>query len=167
MLWRKDNGSTVAKSHGVERSPKWDKVRKEYLKKEPYCAACKKSILNKVLTFTRLKALQVHHRVPFHAVVALGRPDLELDHRNLITLCDSTRGHHLLLGHLDDYQSFNLNVREDAEKHFHGKTKKQILKDPDWLNLEKNRPKRLADIADAEKKRLREFLDKEFPVSPA
>jgi len=32
--------------------------------------------------------LQVHHIFPFHYCIALGRPDLELDDRNLITLCE-------------------------------------------------------------------------------
>jgi hypothetical protein len=35
----------------------------------------------------KLGSVQVHHIFPFHDCVALGRPDLELDERNLITLC--------------------------------------------------------------------------------
>ena len=34
-----------------------------------------------------LGPVQVQHIFPFHYCVALGRPDLELDERNLITLC--------------------------------------------------------------------------------
>jgi hypothetical protein len=34
----------------------------------------------------------VHHIFPFHYCIALGRPDLELDDRNLITLCEDEQG---------------------------------------------------------------------------
>ena len=57
----------------------------------------------------------MHHIFPFHYCIALGRPDLELDDRNLITLCEDEAGkpgqnHHLLVGHLDDFESSNLAV---------------------------------------------------------
>lgn len=41
----------------------------------------------------------------------VGRPDLELDPRNLLTLCIRPDcEHHVLLGHLDDYESYNPKV---------------------------------------------------------
>ena len=47
----------------------------------------------------------------FHYVVLVGRPDLELDPRNLLTLCIRPDcEHHVLLGYLGDYESYNPKV---------------------------------------------------------
>jgi 5-methylcytosine-specific restriction enzyme A len=104
----------------VERSSKWPAVMKAYLKKHPVCEACDES-----------KNVNVHHIAPFDFVIHIGRPDLELDERNLITLCGSRHNapeenHHLLLGHYGNFKHFNINVRQDAEQ-FKNMTKKQIL----------------------------------------
>lgn len=87
-------------SFGALRSPKWDEVRKSHLKESPTCKVCdtKGNVLN---------PLNVHHVRPFHL-----HPELELDDSNLITLC---RRCHFLIGHLDNWSSWNVNVREDAE----------------------------------------------------
>lgn len=84
---------------GVSRSPKWEEVRKSFLKENPRCATCgaKNSIL---------KPLNVHHEIPFHK-----DHSLELKPSNLITLC---RPHHLLIGHLMNWKSFNSIVRKDS-----------------------------------------------------
>lgn len=70
--------------------------------------------------------------------MALGRPDLELDERNLITLCETEAGsaaenHHLLIGHLDDFESSNLSVVEDASSTFKGWMAAKIRADSIWL----------------------------------
>lgn len=82
---------------GASRSPRWARVRKEHLAREPACEACGRG--------TRL---EVHHVVPFHLA-----PELELDPDNLMTLCDPPC--HLWVGHLGDYKSWNADAREDAE----------------------------------------------------
>ena len=82
------------------RSPHWEAVRRAFLKKCPNCAACGKG---RVLG---LRKIDVHHIQPFHV-----RPDLELDESNLITLC---RPHHFEIGHLGDWQKWNVNVVADA-----------------------------------------------------
>lgn len=79
----------------VPRSPKWPGVRAAYLKQFPVCAACGGK-----------EKLEVHHVTPFHL-----DPTRELDPGNLITLCDP---HHLLVGHLMSWASFNAEVRADA-----------------------------------------------------
>jgi len=53
------------------RSPKWHKVEKEHLAKEPACQWCGATV-----------KVQVHHVKPFHL-----HPELELDPSNFITLC--------------------------------------------------------------------------------
>ena len=79
------------------RSPKWSSVRKEHLKNQSICQAC-----------WRKNDLQVHHIIPYHL-----DPNNELNPNNLITLCSDC---HLLLGHLMDYKSWNVNVVEDCKQ---------------------------------------------------
>lgn len=71
--------------------------------------------------------------LPFHFCVNLGRPELELDERNLMTLCDETiNNHHLLLGHLGDFQSYNPNVKTDVAGPLGHLSDDQIDADPSW-----------------------------------
>lgn len=120
-----DHGREIARRHGHERSSEWPRVEKEHLLHEPACVACGH----------RGKGLQVHHIKPFHL-----HPNLELEPSNLITLCEiEGRDHHLLLGHLDEWESYNPNVREDV-KRFHGKTARQIKADITWQKEVARRP---------------------------
>ena len=82
------------------RSPKWKKVRQEFLKSNGVCAGCG----------TKDK-LEVHHIEPVHM-----NPDRELDITNLITLCDKYC--HFAIGHLLDYKSWNKNVIQDSAVYF-------------------------------------------------
>jgi len=46
-----------------------------------------------------------------------GRPDFELDPRNLLTPCvHHDCEHHVLIGHLDDYESYNRHVLAFVKK---------------------------------------------------
>lgn len=81
-----------------ERSPRWNEVRDAFLQIHPLCVAC-----------GGIDNLQVHHIVPF----AL-RPDLELEHRNLLTLCMGPKDCHLMLGHAGSFAYYNANVVHDA-----------------------------------------------------
>ncbi len=120
-----DHGAHVARKHGLERSPEWPRVEHEHRKREPACAACG----------YKGKHIQVHHVKPFHL-----HPHLELDPNNLITLCCARgRDHHLLLGHLDSWHSYNEHVRADA-KHFHHKSAAQIRADIHWQKKMALRP---------------------------
>lgn len=87
----------------AERSPKWGATRKEHLKENPCCAVCGKKKSWKL-------SIQVHHIVPFSV-----DPSKELEPTNLITLCGD---HHLWVGHLGWFCSWNPNVEEDAESMF-------------------------------------------------
>ena len=82
---------------GTKRSPKWRKVRAEFLKKYPKCAVCGGT-----------KKIEVHHIVPFHI-----DPSKELLHSNLITLCEQgpSLNCHLIAGHRGNYQRWNPFVR--------------------------------------------------------
>jgi hypothetical protein len=152
------NGTVVAARFGISRSSKWSKVEKEHLKNHPNCAACKEPG----------KPVQVHHKFPFHYCIALGRPDLELDERNLITLCESEKSvedenHHLLIGHLDDFKSSNLEAEKDADITFHGWTKVVIMEDLNWLDKKSKRLKPLDEMTDDDKKEFTELMNTTFP----
>ena len=81
------------------RSPHWDTVRKHHVKNNPTCAACGGN-----------QKLQVHHKQPFHLC-----PELELEPKNLITLCEfGDIDCHFNIGHHRNWKSFNPNVEKDA-----------------------------------------------------
>src|SRR5271156_5004266 len=129
-----DHGHEEAlRTIGHGRSPRWAACEKTFRGVHPQCVCC----LVKSTTH-----IQIHHRFPFHYCVALGRPDLELDMRNLITLCEwpshPSPDHHLIVGHLDDFQSSNLDVAEDAST-FRGMSAAKIKSDPRWIAKVKNR----------------------------
>lgn len=110
------NESEVASGASEPRSPEWPRVRADYLKQHPECAACGWKGIGKTRS-----GLQVHHVIPF-GVDANGDVDSdgvvnELDPDNLITLCGPEhRNHHLDIGHGGNYRCRNLNCREDAER---------------------------------------------------
>jgi 5-methylcytosine-specific restriction endonuclease McrA len=78
------------------RNAKWDQVRRKFLKLNNECAVC-----------GGRRRLVAHHVKPYQ-----WWPELELDTDNLITLCGE---HHLLVGHLGRWASYNIHVREDAK----------------------------------------------------
>jgi len=83
------------------RSSQWPTARANYLKINGKCAVCGST-----------KKLEVHHKQPFHV-----HPELELDPTNFITLCetdDNGINCHLLVGHLGNFKSVNVNVEADA-----------------------------------------------------
>jgi len=125
MLKKVDHGAETARRFGHERSPEWARVEKEHRLREPACVACG----------YKGQGLQVHHIKPFHL-----HPHLELDLDNLITLCEARgRDHHLLLGHLDEWESYNEHVRHDA-RHFYRKSAGHIRADSGWQKKVMQRP---------------------------
>ena len=96
ILQRWQNRESL-KVFGTARSSQWPRVRNEYFQQNPQCVIC-----------GSVKSLQIHHILPFHKF-----PELELDKRNLITLCDEKQCH-LRFGHLYNFASYNDEIREDA-----------------------------------------------------
>jgi len=88
------------KTQGKARSPQWPKVRKEFLKGK-VCAICGGT-----------KKLEAHHIKSFHL-----HPDLELDPKNLIPLCEGNKdiNCHLVGGHVFSFQFENPHVVELAK----------------------------------------------------
>jgi 5-methylcytosine-specific restriction enzyme A len=88
---------------GAKRSDRWPTIRKHFLAKNPACVIC---------GATKGK-IEVHHIKPFHL-----HPQLELEPSNFITLCENMKDGvscHLLFGHLGNFKSFNVNVKNDAK----------------------------------------------------
>ena len=146
--------------HAPPRSPHWPAVERTVLHLHPFCACCGPN--------THDKGLQVHHRRPVQYCIALGRPDLEIDPRNLIVLCetehnDPEANHHLLIGHLGNFKSDNVHVSDDVEL-FAGMDAPSIQADPRWLARKATRLKLLTDMTDADKADFRALMDAMFPM---
>ena len=167
-IFKKDHGAVAAKDHELKRSPKWNGARKLHLSTFPHCQACHKphpvkKVLHLLKAAVGLSPVQVHHIMPFHFCVLLGRPELELDGRNLVTLCESGFNHHLVIGHLNNFKTFNPNVITFAAKYL-GWDDEKIKGDPFYMKALQARPKTWAEMTDDEKKGLRSFMDNIFPV---
>lgn len=165
-----NHGDIEAARHGIARSPHWHIVERAVLVAHPHCAACAPAPLP-VDPTVRL-GVQVHHIFPFHYAIALGRPDLELDPRNLITLCEDeeerpAEDHHLLLGHLDDFKSSNLSVVLDATQTFFGMTADAIRADHRWLAAKASRLKPLDQMTDEDKADFVAAMNARFPILAA
>ena len=155
------SGIHIHKAYGVQRSPRWSAVEHEYLNESPYCEACDSGNRGVV-------HVQVHHIIPIHYCILLGRPDLELDQRNFITLCEETKftkapNHHLLIGHYDDFHSANLTCRIDAESNYYNWSADKIKHDSGWLRMKQFRLKPWFKMTSQDKSALLDFLNTNFP----
>jgi hypothetical protein len=99
--------------HNESRSGHWPTVRKEHIEANPYCSACGGK-----------DELNVHHIQPFHL-----DPELELDPKNLITLCMGELNCHLTLGHGSSFRAYNPDVVADAKTIRESKDPKKSIKD--------------------------------------
>jgi hypothetical protein len=160
-LNRVDHGARVAAVFGIHRSPYWSEVAREHLARQPRCVCCRPDYPGHGIP-------QVHHIFPFHYCIALGRPDLELDERNLITLCGPSRdrvgeNHHLWIGHLDNFQTSNLSVVRDAKKVFFGMPANEFKTDEQWLRRAKRRLVPLELMSDQQKEALVNTMNRRMP----
>lgn len=103
-----------AKKTDPKRSSHWPTVRKHHLEEHGTCAACGGT-----------KKLQVHHCAPFHS-----HPELELDPKNLITLCERLgKDCHILIGHGDSFLWYSPTVVADAaEVLAHPERRKEVAR---------------------------------------
>src|ERR1043165_6757746 len=142
---------SIGQKFKLTRSPEWPEVEKQFKSANPKCTACDET-----------SQLNVHHKRPFHFVVLCGRPDLELDPRNLITLCTRTdREHHLLLGHLDDYESYNPAVLQFVNT-YTGKTNQEIRRDGAFQKAQTEKPRHLEQMTASDRTAFKQMLDQQF-----
>lgn len=156
---QQDRGADEAARHGQTRSSHWPSVERTFREAHPDCAACDPN------TAVDHVGIQIHHVHPFHLCIAAGRPDLELDPRNLISLGETEHAaeapdHHLLLGHLDDFKSYNLMVIRDCVL-FQGMGTDAIKASPIWVARERQRP--LDQLSPADLTAFRAMLDRDLP----
>lgn len=135
------------------RSTHWESFEIAYRLKFPACAVCGGT-----------DCVQVHHVMPFDFCKRVGRDDLELDTRNLITLCNAAgKRHHLLIGHLGSFLSYNSDLFRDVAK-MKNSSELMIRSDPDWKAEAASRPKTLARMEGQDFSLFRQHLDFCFPV---
>ena len=125
----------------------------------------------------RISRMVMAHQVPFDQklpvhiiqfVQTKERGILEIDDRNLISLCETEENapspnHHLRAGHSGDFQSSNTNIRQDA-KVFFRMDEATIEKNAHYLENVKNRLKPWAQMTDQDKKDLTALIDRLYPV---
>jgi hypothetical protein len=155
-----DAGTSIAQRYELKRSPLWPEAQRKYLAKNPECAVCPSN-----------SNIQIHHVMPFHLCHLVYRGDLELDERNFIPLCEeSGNNHHLLLGHLGDFESYNQGGRESIlmlGKSILGLSEAAIKADQAWILLMGSRPKPWEQWTHAEKLAFRQILDTTLPFIPS
>jgi hypothetical protein len=140
--------------HDSKRSGHWPSVRRHFIAQHSVCQACGRG---------KPLKLNVHHQIPFHYVTALNRPELEVEVSNLITLCvDHDDQHHLLIGHLDSFKSYNADVLTDVKKYWN-MNRSQIMNDREYRVKQKNRPPPVDKMTPKQKDNLKKYLDKRFP----
>ena len=91
-------GSEYLKTGGKPRSSQWSWTKKEYEKLHPKICFC------------GITKCQLHHITPFSQ-----DPSKENDFDNLVWLCEGmgTRNHHLEFGHLNNFRSWNPDIKRD------------------------------------------------------
>ena len=139
------------------KSDVWKNVSETHLKTHPFCLACGCRLL--------AGQLIVHHKYPYQLCNAVGRADLVYDDRNLITLCDGigSEEHHLLLGHLGDWSSYNPEAITDATTTFFQKKSAYIRSNELWLSKRNNKPSSLEEMNETEMNTLKIKLDLVYP----
>lgn len=158
-----DPGAEAAREVGMKRDAGWPRAKREHLAKQPWCIACERQHRGAIAAVLRFfRGVDVHHIYPFHIVRVLDRPDLECDSRNLVTLC---RGHHLVLGHFNDWNCYNPHVKHLALRFF-GKPASVILADSEWNRFHGERKRDIRFLVGPEMAELRVKLDEKFPVRP-
>ena len=95
-----------------------------------------------------------------------GGRELELDERNLITLCEAGENHHFVVGHLGDWRSYNPEVRGDAARaECRGKRSAEIEGMAWWRERRAGRPKHWGAMTGAEIEGVREGVERGYPRS--
>jgi hypothetical protein len=155
MQQQTNPGSSIAQKYGIARSPLWSGVEKK-VREDAKCMTCSND-----------QNLQVHHIVPFHLCHLVYRGDLELDDRNLLVLCEeNVNDHHLLVGHLGNFESYNPGGRAAIEGAFVGLSAQQIKADKTWQALMQGRPAPWNKMPHDQRLALRQFLDTNFAFIP-
>lgn len=158
-----DHGAAVAALHGISRSPHWPSVQKAFAANHPTC------LFGPHKAFPNAKN-QIHHTLlPFHICHLIGRPDGELDERNLEAVCETEQDIeapdcHIKWAHLGSFRSWNPNLAEDAKTY--GGDKQMIYSSATYQSLVKSRPDPDKAETHDELAKLRVWFDQVMPPDP-
>ncbi len=129
-----DPRDAVLASFGLKRSWQWGEVEQAFLTRNNFkCAMC---------SITGATLVQVHHIAPFHYISSpdIQRGDLEFNPQNLVPLCQGpgTNEHHILVGHLGNFQYFNQDARADMVGPWKDLLPSFIEQQADWIARHQN-----------------------------
>lgn len=114
------------------RSPKRHHYNTMQVIKHPNCIICDRTA-DKV-------ELVAHHIYPISLLRLINRLDLELDDRNIRTICEDKKlGCHYLFAHYQDWKSYNPDIDEFADM-FKNSTVAEILESSTYQSALTNRP---------------------------
>jgi hypothetical protein len=159
-MFSRDHGARIARASGIKRSPQWKAARRAHLERQPWCVSCRKQYTGFLAVIMRFfRGVVVHHIYPFHVVRVLNRGDLEFNSRNLVTLCAM---HHLVIGHLNQWDCYNPHAKFLAVRMF-GRKIGEILPDPEYNRFREERKIDVKNLTGEELAQLRQKLDEKFP----
>jgi len=129
-----DPRDAVLAGFGLKRSWQWGEVEQAFLTRNNFkCAMC---------SITGATLVQVHHIAPFHYISSpnIQRGDLEFNPQNLVPLCQGpgTNEHHILVGHLGNFQYFNQDARADMIGPWKDLLPSFIEQQADWIARHQN-----------------------------
>jgi hypothetical protein len=129
-----DPRQAVLANYGLKRSWQWGEVEQAFLTRNNFkCAMC---------SITGATLVQVHHIAPFHYTSSpnIQRGDLEFNPQNLVPLCQGpgTNEHHILVGHLGNFQYFNEDARADMIGPWKDLLPSFIEQQADWIARHQN-----------------------------
>jgi len=156
----KDFDAEIIAQYGIQRHNDWGKIARQHLIGQPKCLICG---LNVLYNLIQEGSCNVHHKYPLQHCIAVNRPDLELDRRNMFTVCARHFDHHhLLIGHLEDWESYNPHL-ETTIALVRNLTQVQIRNTIMFCEAVKNRPKPLKEWSEAEKNIFKNHLEEVMP----
>jgi hypothetical protein len=107
---------------------------------------------------------------PFHLCHLVYRGDLELDERNFMVLCEeNVNDHHLLLGHLGSFVSYNTGVMKGImtlAESLPALAAGDIKSNQSWQKLMSDRPLPWGQWTHQQKLDFRQILDNTFAFVP-
>lgn len=159
--------ATYSQDPEMNRSTHWPHVRDQFLTSWLALHPEAKAIEG--------AAWEVHHKIPFHLGVLLGRGYIELDPRNLIVVMREPIDYHLLVGHLDDFKSWNIEVVKELALYggkLYGGTSDgwpevEIRSNEAWQGKHLHRPRPWKEMTDLDKNAVRTLIDQRLPIVAA
>lgn len=151
-----DHGLAVATERGISaRSPHWGTL--EHIVRKLRGDRCE---------ISGRGPTQVHHGYPFHDCVLAGRPELELTLENLHLLYSgenhAEQGHHLIVGHLRNFRSYNPDLAGCIAR-WKGKDVQQIQALPEWQMMAHGKPRSYSELPPKDQAKFRRLLSRVFP----